>query len=325
MKKKNLIMALTIATMLVSSVVGLTACGGGNNNDGGNEGTQSGARDVYAMSALSSVAYLSGGGEAQAVNGLMAAMPATARPTNVTEGDIDGILNCLTMFDGMITGGGVEQTVKENTSEDPMVSGYPLEMVITLHNATGAAQTYSMYFRELATNTQTEIDDGVEEIEVSTTFEGVIVYGEEYFIVAGEREVETEGNERETSLEFRTYKNVGVNELVADENNYVVIEQSAENTETEYEYTFYENGRKVREVELEYEETRSGAEVSFEWENYAQNARSETEYTVRKGGANGAFQVAFEKNGAKDTITVEVRAEGGYTFRYTNGFEENVG
>ncbi len=332
--KKKMITLLTATTMLVSSVVSLASC---KDDDQKGGGSAQNAREIYAMSAVSSVSYLmnneSGTQATGAADGAMMIAPLTAasgasgtvRPSGIVDNDVAGIQSCLAMFDNMITDGGVDQTVTENTSEDPRFSAYPLEMKIGLHDVNGNTQSYSMYFREINSETEKEIDDGVEEIEVSTTFEGVIVYGNELFVVEGEREVETEGNETETSMEFATYKNVGSEEVVADRNNYVLIEQSFENTEVEYEYTFYKNGAKVQEMEIEYEQERNGREVSFEWTDVSTGVKNETEYTVKAGATDGTFVVELEKNNAKDNITVTKLAEGGYEFVYSNGYSEVVG
>ncbi len=326
MKKKLLITSLLATTLAIPTIMGLTAC------DGCKEKNGSSARDAYAMFAVSSISYLAeDGGNARAMRFddevVLAAPtsqePATARPEELADSDIVGMKNCLSMFDGMIAGGGFEQTIKDNSSQDPLVSGYPLEMTISLHNGLGEAEEYKMYFREVNTQTEKEIDEE-KEVEVSTTFEGVVVYGGEYFVVEGEREVETEGNETETEIEFITYKNVGTDEIEADRNNYVVVEQSFENTEVEYEYTLYENGRKVQELEIEYEEEKNGTEVSFAWKDLTTGVKNETEYTVRKGTKNGAFVITYEKNGAKSTIDVEVDENGSYTFVYGNGYQEVV-
>ncbi len=324
--KKNVKTYLLATAILVSSIVGVAACNALPSGGGGGELK---AKDVYAMSAVSSVAYLSAetdmGVQPAAFQsaGAFSALPAVdaARPSRIDDSDVDGIGKCLAMFDDVIAGGGFEQTVKENTSQDTLFSAYAYEMSITLHGESAVAQAYTMYFNELETWTETEKDDFEEETEVSTTFEGVIVYGAETFIVRGVKEVETEGREVETSITFRTYKNIGADSLHADERNFVQIEQSTEEGEIEYEYTFYKDGRKVRELELSYEQDRRGVEISFEIKNAGEGER---EYEVRKGKNDDVFFVEFEKNGKEDRITVTKLEEGGYRFVYSNGFEERV-
>lgn len=44
-----------------------------------------------------------------------------------------------------------------------------------------------MYYKEVNTVTETEIDDGVEETEVSTTLSGVMVFDDKEFEVSGKK------------------------------------------------------------------------------------------------------------------------------------------
>ncbi len=314
--KNNLKKSLLATTILVSSIVGFAAC-----ESPSASGNVMATKDVYAMSAVSSIAYLSADvdtGAARVAARQMRAVAsdtvASARPSNVADSDVEGIQNCIGMFDEFLVGGGFSQTVTENTSQDPLLANYAYVMNIRLQGA----EAYNLYFNELESRTETEVDEGEEEVEITTTFEGVVVYGEETFIVRGVSEVEKEGRETETSLEFYTYKNVGVDSLVADTQNFVKVEQSFEEGEVEYEYTFYENGSRVRSFELEYEQSRRGVEISLE----IKSAAGSTEYEIFKGNEGEAFFVEFEKNGKEDRITVNKLAEGGYKFTYSNGFEE---
>lgn len=325
--KKNVTMNVLVTAILVSSVAVFASCdaptskvgGAGNNKTNGNMSV----RDVYAMSAVSGVSYLSDGEKAStgavgAVIGEMAVMAsAGARPDNITDSDVAGMENCIATFQSILLGGGFEQTVQENNSADPRFSEYTWEMNIGL----GTLANYTMYFNELEKKVEYEMDDGEEEIEERTSLEGVIVYGEELFVVSGVKEVETEGREVETSMEFRTYKNVGVAEIQADENNFVIVSQSVENDEVEYAYSFYQNGRKVQELELEYEENARGVELSFQIKDIRDGKVSETEYELRKKGEG--FIIEFEKNEKEDKISVQKEGEG-YRFVYSNGYEEVI-
>ncbi len=320
--KKNVKINVLATAILVSSIAVFTACDAAKSETGTANGVMS-ARDVYAMSAVSGVSYLSEGktSSARRASQRRYAAAATARPESVTDSDVSGIESCIATFDSILLGGGINQTVKENTSADTRFSEYALEMNISMPIGSGAFEGYTMYFNELEKRTETEVDDGEEEIEERTTFEGVIVYGEELFVVRGVKEVETEGRETETSLEFRTYKNVGADVVQADESNFVVVSQSFENDEVEYEYAFYENGRKVQEIELEYEEDGRGVELSFQIKDIVSGKVQETEYELRK--KDDGFAVTFEKKGKEDRITV-TKVEEGYKFTYSNGFEEIV-
>lgn len=306
MKKK--IISIVCALALVGTMTAaLTACdvkGGGNAAK-----VKVNANDVYALSALTGAEYL-----AQTESGATGAAETT-RPGVITDADVSGIKDCLNMFDDILAGGGISQNVAENTDKDGEFKDYPFVMTVTVGN-TGI--TAKMYYKEVNTVTKTEIDDGEEETEVSTTLSGVMVFGDQKFDVTGKKEIETEGNEKETSIEFTTKSK-------ANPSNYVKIKQSVEvengAQEVEYEYEIYENGEKAREFKLEVEDENGKTEVSFKME--IENVPEETEYKIIKGDVDGKFKIKYEKGKEKGFITVEA-VEGGYKLTYNNGYSEVI-
>lgn len=306
MKKK--IISIVCALALVGTMTAaLTACdvkGGGNAAK-----VKVNANDVYALSALTGAEYL-----AQTESGATGAAETT-RPGVITDADVSGIKDCLNMFDDILAGGGISQNVAENTDKDGEFKDYPFVMTVTVGN-TGI--TAKMYYKEVNTVTETEIDDGEEETEVSTTLSGVMVFGDQKFDVTGKKEIETEGNEKETSIEFTTRSQT-------NRDNYVKIKQSVEvengAQEVEYEYEIYENGEKAREFKLEIEDENGKTEVSFKME--IENVPEETEYKIIKGDVDGKFKIKYEKGKEKGFITVEA-VEGGYKLTYNNGYSEVI-
>lgn len=306
MKKK--ILSIVCALALIGTMTAaLTACdvkGGGNAAK-----VKVNANDVYALSALTGAEYL-----AQTESGATGAAETT-RPGVITDADVSGIKDCLNMFDDILAGGGISQNVAENTDKDGEFKDYPFVMTVTVGN-TGI--TAKMYYKEVNTVTKTEIDDGEEETEVSTTLSGVMVFGDQKFDVTGKKEIETEGNEKETSIEFTTRSQT-------NRDNYVKIKQSVEvengAQEVEYEYEIYENGEKAREFKLEIEDENGKTEASFKME--IENVPEETEYKIIKGDVDGKFKIKYEKGKEKGFITVE-SVEGGYKLTYNNGYTEVI-
>lgn len=306
MKKK--ILSIVCALALIGTMTAaLTACdvkGGGNAAK-----VKVNANDVYALSALTGAEYLD-----QTESGATGAAETT-RPGVITDADVSGIKDCLNMFDDIISGGGITQTVEKNEDVEGLYKDYPFVMTVTVGN-TGI--TAKMYYKEVNTVTETEIDDGEEETEVSTTLSGVMVFDDKEFEVRGKKEIETEGNEKETSIEFTTKSK-------ANPLNYVKIKQSVEvengAQEVEYEYEIYENGEKVREFKLEIEDENGKTEVTFKME--IENAPEETEYKIIKGDVDGKFKIKYEKGKEKGFITVEA-VEGGYKLTYNNGYFEVI-
>lgn len=307
MKKK--ILSIVCALALIGTMTAaLTACdvqgGGGNVSK-----VKVNAKDVYALSALTGAEYLG-----QTASGATGAAETT-RPGVITDADVSGIKDCLNMFDDIISGGGITQTVEKNEDVEGLYKDYPFVMTVTVGN-TGI--TAKMYYKEVNTVTETEIDDGEEETEVSTTLSGVMVFDGKEFEVSGKKEIETEGNEKETSIEFTTKSK-------ANPLNYVKIKQSVEvengAQEIEYEYEIYENGEKVREFKLEVEDENGKTEVSFKME--IENVPEETEYKIIKGDVDGKFKIKYEKGKEKGVINVE-SVEGGYKLTYDNGYSEVI-
>lgn len=306
--KKKIISIVCALALIGTMTAALTACdvkGGGGNA----AKVKVNANDVYALSALTGAEYL-----AQTESGATGAAETT-RPGVITDADVSGIKDCLNMFDDILAGGGISQNVAENTDKDGEFKEYPFVMTVTVGN-TGI--TAKMYYKEVNTVTETEIDDGEEETEVSTTLSGVMVFGDQKFDVTGKKEIETEGNEKETSIEFTTKSNT-------NPRNYVKIKQSVEvengAQEVEYEYEIYENGEKAREFKLEVEDDNGKTEVSFKME--IENVPEETEYKIIKGDVDGKFKIKYEKGKEKGFITVEA-VEGGYKLTYNNGYSEVI-
>lgn len=306
--KKKIISIVCALALIGTMTAALTACdvkGGGGNA----AKVKVNANDVYALSALTGAEYL-----AQTESGATGAAETT-RPGVITDADVSGIKDCLNMFDDILAGGGISQNVAENTDKDGEFKDYPFVMTVTVGN-TGI--TAKMYYKEVNTVTETEIDDGEEETEVSTTLSGVMVFGDQKFDVTGKKEIETEGNEKETSIEFTTKSK-------ANPLNYVKIKQSVEvengAQEVEYEYEIYENGEKAREFKLEIEDENGKTEVSFKME--IENVPEETEYKIIKGDVDGKFKIKYEKGKEKGFITVEA-VEGGYKLTYNNGYSEVI-
>ena len=305
--KKKIISIVCALALIGTMTAALTACdvkGGGNAAK-----VKVNANDVYALSALTGAEYL-----AQTESGATGAAETT-RPGVITDADVSGIKDCLNMFDDILAGGGISQNVAENTDKDGEFKEYPFVMTVTVGN-TGI--TAKMYYKEVNTVTETEIDDGVEETEVSTTLSGVMVFDGKEFEVSGKKEIETEGDEKETSIEFTTKSK-------ANPLNYVKIKQSVEvengAQEVEYEYEIYENGEKAREFKLEVEDENGKTEVSFKME--IENVPEETEYKIIKGDVDGKFKIKYEKGKEKGFITVEA-VEGGYKLTYNNGYSEVI-
>lgn len=309
-----------ICAMLLYTVfaLGLTGCG---NNDTP-AGSKISAREVYALSAVSGVSYLRAGESSVMNSGVLlasvpaytASAPADTRPSAVSDEDVAGIKDCLTMFEGILTDG-VKQTVSQN-NETGEFSDYAFVMVISVPNPSGYEE-FKMYYNEVETETQTKVKDGVEESEVSTTLTGIMTVGDEVFEVSGEREVETEGDEFEASIEFTTKSRT-------HSGDFVKVSQTVENDEIEFEYEIYKDGKKIRELEVEIEHDEDGkTELEFSLKDKTQSTLNKTKYSVEKEKNSNIFEIKFTTETSTDSLTAE-KTDNGYTLTYSNGFTETV-
>lgn len=315
MKLKKLLKLFSVAILIVPLMVGFAGCG---NKDNKNSSLKLNAQDVYAISALSSVNFLNHlDSDSASSKSTLKTASATTKPTNIADSDVQGIKNCLGLFDEFVNAGDFNQTTTKNTDVDGEFKDYSFVMTITL---SGLTNPIKMYYDELDSITNVELEDNVEEREISTTLQGVMVVEETKFDVSGKREVEQEGDEHEASIEFTT-------KSTKNPTNYIVISQSieTENNEQEiqYEYKIYNNGTLLQETEIEFEKENDETELEFKLKDLSNGQYNKTIYKLKKATEDNTFLVEYFVDGKKDVITIQKQSDG-YTFTYSNGYSESV-
>lgn len=292
-KKSKFIAIIAVIALCLPLALLLTACAGTKKQVNTN------SKEMYALSAMSSAIYLQHEQEqTSAVKSMKAvklAQTQADKPANITDEDLAGTESCLTMFGDVIKNNGFTQTVEKNTNLSEELGKYNFVMTISISNLSNT-NTYKLYYDEIATETQVEIEDEETETEISTTLEGVLIANETHFKVEGKKTIETEGNETEYSIEFKTY---------FDENNYVVVEQSSENNEFEYEYEIYKNGVKVQKIEIEFEKENNKTELEFELVDITSGIKEKTIYKI-KSKDNELFEISLTKNGETQTFQAKI-------------------
>lgn len=292
-KKSRFIAIIASIILCLPLALLLTACGGTKRQVNTN------SKEMYALSAMSSAIYLQ---QEQKQSSVVKSMKAvklaqaqTGKPANITDEDLAGTESCLTMFGDVIKNNGYTQTVEKNTDSSEELKKYNFVMTISIPNLSNIG-TFKLYYDEIATETQVEIEDEEAETEISTTLEGVLIANSTHFIVKGEKTIENEGNNTEYSIKFTTY---------FDENNYVVVEQSSENNELEYEYEIYKNGVKVQKIEIEFEKENNKTELEFELVNINSDIKEKTIYKI-KSADNELFEISLNKNGEIQTFQAKI-------------------
>lgn len=292
-KKSKFIAIIAVITLCLPLALLLTACAGTKKQVNTN------SKEMYALSAMSSAIYLQHEQEQTSVVKSMKAVKLAQtqadKPANITDEDLAGTESCLTMFGDVIKNNGFTQTVEKNTNLSEELGKYNFVMTISVPNLSNT-NTYKLYYDEIATETQIEIEDEETETEISTTLEGVLIANETHFKVEGKKTIETEGNETEYSIEFKTY---------FDENNYVVVEQCSENNELEYEYEIYKNGVKVQKIEIEFKKENDKTELEFELVNITSGIKEKTIYKI-KSKDNELFEISLTKNGETQTFQAKI-------------------
>ena len=223
-KKRFFTIALTVVFGAMA-LLGLSACGKKSDDNSSQY-----AQDFYAMSAISSFNYLQNAENAQA------STSAVERPSGIQEADVQSIAGYMGMFQDMLASDTTDYyTNGVVDSSDPYSEQYNFKMTLTVPSLDGISQTFSMYYNEVYTSTEEEIDDNELELEINTTLRGIIVSGGITYNVIGQREYEEEGRETEISIEFRAYIN---------DSDYILIEHEMEDGEVEYQYTISQNGQR---------------------------------------------------------------------------------
>lgn len=329
---KKLLTSLASLIMVIALAFCVTAgCNGKNVDDSKKSAATASVKDVYAASALSGASYLSGaiktgsGSKTIAQTTVFAsftdlASGSSERPSEFTREKAIELKNGLLAFEDAISKN-ISETVMLN-DETGEYSVY--EFVMTMY--AGDSIIAKMYYNETPVTEnegENELDDDEEEKEVgefesSTRLNGVIVYDDKVYIVTGEKELETDGKEREYSIEIIT---------MLDKNNYVefcyeVENETDENSET-YEFKIVRDGVTVQETELEFESENGKTEISLKFKKG--NNKDAGEFKIVKDDVNAnVYRVRYELGNKKSYITV-VKTENGYKFTYSNQFVEEIG
>ena len=299
-RKSKFLAIIAAITLCLPLALLLTACGGTKKQVNTN------SKEMYALSAISSAIYLQHeqNSVVKSMKAVNLAQTQTDKPASITDEDLAGTESCLTMFGDVIKNNGYTQIVEKNTDSSEELKKYNFVMTISIPNLSNIG-VYKLYYDEIATETQVEIEDEETETEISTTLEGVLIANETHFKVEGKKTIETEGNNTEYSIEFKTY---------FDENNYVVVEQSSENNEHEYEYEIYKKGVKVQKIEIEFEKENNKTELKFELVNINSGIKEKTIYKI-KSADNELFEISLNKNGEIQTFQAKI-VEGKINFMF---------
>ncbi|MDD3832223.1 MAG: hypothetical protein PHW00_06200 [Clostridia bacterium] len=352
------ILGLFTAVMLCAmAMLGLGACedlGLGVNTDDALS-----SNEVYAMSALSSATYLASAstGSSDSLDALISVSspinnsgvcfgsissvvngyapnslfdPETeSRPAELGE-DAPRIKSYIQMFQGIIMGNGLEQTISvPNETEDGEYAIYATKMTVMLPTIAGDYVTYIMYYDEIAL--EQEQPDTNENIgygkygeqkgnhgdEVSTTLVGVLVVNNEVYDVIGEKDVEISDSETEIEIKFTTKSR-------DNPTDYIVVKQEIEQGEIEYKYSVYRDGLLVERTKVGRENKHGQEEFTIRFMSLTEDGYISVKYSIEKSDEqDSTFLVKYTDGSIECKIRVRVEGDS-YTFTYANGYREDI-
>lgn len=200
---------------------------------------------------------------------------------NQEKSEEDIIRELLGQFDTIIQNDNnyVVEAVESDKEE------YKYKEIITFKDLLNNSNSYSLYYNEALVNEE----NGDDEFEKETSYEGVAVKDEKEYFFRLELEEETEEDEQEIESTFYLFS-------TEDKKTFTKVTSSSEieglETETEYSYEIYENGVLTTsyEMEIEIDPTENEVELSIEL--------NEVEYSIEREikGEDTYFLVEFEND-----------------------------
>ena len=268
------------------------------------------AEDVYGMGAVSSVRLLGSNMPLAAIKSFSTVNSISYTTSNyaaINKSEDDAKRQAkrfneyFTALDSFLGDDIISTTTEVNTDDN---YEYETKMTIKGKDFDGETVTYTMYYTETlvkADSADDEDDEDADDVDEETENEyhlvGVMVIDGTDYYLEGERSEETEKDESETELKIRAYADK------TDKTSYIQMEQeySVEDgeTETEYVYSIYANGKLIEQTAVE-----------FEAEN--KNNKLETEYELefRSGTSKGKYVVEREVKDNKVSIKVNYNIDG---------------
>lgn len=218
-------------------------------------------------------------------------------------------------------------------SGDVYFGEYEYFMTITTKDMHGNDNVYSMYFNQTKTGEKTEYDDDDRAPSGSVDFEfeeefainGILVSGENVYALEGKKESETETEDGVTETES-SYKLI----VKKSEREYIVFEQSVEEeaseSEQEYTYKVYVDGRCVKEFSLEFENELNESEIEMTTIENGNYFTVSYESEIVNGKERIKAEVTKDSKIVEVIITVEGSGteEDPYRHIYTYGEVEDV-
>ncbi len=127
---------------------------------------------------------------------------------------------------------------------------YQFAMNIHYTNLNGEVVFFKMLFNKLLLSEEKEED----EVEQNYAIDGILLKGNEKYLVEGLHKVETEKGESESEMYFKAFLNSEKNSYIEVQQNFEIENDTQENEiEQEFIYSLYNNGKVVEKNTIKYE------------------------------------------------------------------------
>ena len=287
------------------------------------------ANDVYGMGAVSSVKLLGSSMPASAVQ-TFSALQVTARSASDFTADTseeevkqeaERFNEYFTALDSFLGEDVISTTTEVNTDA---TYAYDTKMTINGKDFNGESVTYVMYYTETLVEEDSDKNDKKTESEYELV--GVMVIDGVDYYLEGERLEETKKDESETELKIRAYADM------TDKKSYVQMEQESSvesgETETEYVYSIYANGKLVEQTAVEFETERKNNKVETEYELEFRNGTSKGKYVVEREVKEGktTMKVKYKIDGKEGEFRIReiTNEKGDKNYEYTFSDNETI-
>lgn len=309
MKKFLLAMGLALA---LACTLGLAACNSGRASGGDPAGGEDGkfeqlttTESVYGFSAASAgmiISAMQGGGASKTFARTMA-------DTGTAQADFSELDHYMALVESLLSDGGfgVQETDSDRTE-------YTHKMVISWRDLSGDTLAYTMYYNQTSLGNGGRDDDWDDiwdnEQEENYAIDGVLTVEGQDYAVRGSRSVETEGEESESSTQFRV--DLGTRTMLVEQES----ESERGEEEQEYVYSVYEGRSLVERSAFSYESERGETEVKMV--SY-RGGVSESFYFERetvRGAERILLRVGSGREGQTYLVGVATGADGSPMYTY---------
>ncbi|MCI7002804.1 MAG: hypothetical protein MR904_00470 [Clostridia bacterium] len=207
------------------------------------------AETFFAYSAASVGDLLSSPYTATNCSVIANAMSCGTYVTHTKESDLDSAqTEIIDKYMSLVVNLFGSSKIESNVAKGDI--NYQFAMNIHYTNLNGEVVFFKMLFNKLLLSEEKEED----EVEQNYSIDGILLKGNEKYLVEGLHKVETEKGESESEMYFKAFLNSEKNSYIEVQQNFEIENDAQENEiEQEFIYSLYNNGKVVEKNTIKYE------------------------------------------------------------------------